>query len=428
VTYRIHQQEYWPRERYRPHPDNPRTITREQARRLRRSIEEFGLPDPLIARLEDGLGIGGHQRWIVIEQILEEKNPEDPDDAEWLQNRNMPGGRIPVVPIEGITDEHAIALNIALNNPDLQGRYDPAKLAEVISRIDARGFDATLTGFDMGAIEKMVTFTGGNGRRAPDKFEPKPTEEIEAEEPWKADTQPGEVVELGAHRLICAPCEIRDSWAHVPEAVRFDLVFTDPPYGVDYEGKIKKRLKIENDALTPEQTVALLSKSFLLASEHCEPAAVWYVCAPSGPEGYPFATVLKEMGIWRQTLAWVKDSFVIGRSDFHYKHEHLYYGWLPGGGRHYFCGSRALDTVWEIPRPKKSPEHPTIKPVALYQRGIEYSTEPGALILDMFAGFGTAIIAAQQTGRIAWAFEKDPRYCDEIRRRWREFTAQGVLV
>lgn len=419
MTFRILQQDYWPVDRFKPAAYNPRTITKEERARLKRGILAFGCPDPLIARVEDGLGIGGHQRFEVLSEIIASKDLNSLDDLKWLAERNLPEGQIPVVAVEGLTDEQAATLNVLLNNPNAQGSFDPAKLAEVVSQIDGHGFDATLSGFDAREIEKMVTFTGSD-KRKDDDFNPEP--------PEQPVTETGQVIELGPHLLICSPAEIPEAWELVLGKERADMVFTDPPYNLDYEGRTRRKLKIENDALSDDELHKLLHRAFSLAVAYCEPSAPWYVCAPTSPESFPVASVLRELGIWRQTLAWVKDSLVMARTDYHYRHEHIYYGWLPGGPRHFFCGNRTLDTVWEVARPKRSEEHPTMKPVALAQKAIEYSSRPGAIVVDMFAGSGTTMIACEQTGRVAVLFEKSPAYCDVIRRRWTQYTRQGRLA
>lgn len=140
----------------------------------------------------------------------------------------------------------------------------------------------------------------------------------------------------------------------------------------------------------------------------------------------PFAITLYELGVWRQTLTWLKHHFVFGRRDYHYRHEPIFYGWTPGAA-HYFVDDRTQDSVLEFDRPSRSPEHPTMKPVALVQKCIENSSKPGWLVGDPFGGSGTTLIACAQSGRVARLIELAPRYCDVIRRRWTKFaTSAGV--
>jgi site-specific DNA-methyltransferase (adenine-specific) len=193
---------------------------------------------------------------------------------------------------------------------------------------------------------------------------------------------------------------------------------SDPAY---VRRRRQDRKTVTNDDLTDERLIDLLRRAFTIALEHCRPGAAWYVAAPGGPRHVDFALVLAELGLVRETLMWVKDQFVFGRQDYHWRHEPIFYGWKPGG-RHYWAGGRDQDTVWEIPRPRRSAEHPTMKPVALIERSLQNSSCRDAVVLDPFAGSGSTLIAAETTGRRCLAMEIDPHYCDVIRRRYEDFT------
>jgi site-specific DNA-methyltransferase (adenine-specific) len=202
-----------------------------------------------------------------------------------------------------------------------------------------------------------------------------------------------------------------------------DLVWTDPPYGVSYVVKTKDALSIQNDSLNPEEFLAFLKSAFENAKAVSKPGAVWYVAAAPGNLFLSFAIALSDLQIWRQTLIWVKNSFVLGRSDFHYRHEPIFYGWTPGAA-HQEPPDRKQDSVWEIPRPKRSEEHPTMKPLELIIRAIRNSTNKGQIVLDPFGGSGSTLIAAEQTGRKARLIELDPKYCDVIVTRWQNLTGE----
>lgn len=205
------------------------------------------------------------------------------------------------------------------------------------------------------------------------------------------------------------------------DGVRSRLIWTDPPYGVAYTGKTKDALTIENDDLDEGALEALLHDAMTNACANSEPGAAWYVAAPGGPLWHVFATVLKRLGVWRHTIIWVKDRFVLGRADYHYRHEPIFYGWTEGGA-HYFVDDRTQDTVWEVQRPGRSEEHPTMKPVELVERAIRNSSRPGDPVLDMFCGSGTTIIAAHNTGRVGHGIELSPAYCDVICKRFEQHT------
>ena len=199
------------------------------------------------------------------------------------------------------------------------------------------------------------------------------------------------------------------------------MVWTDPPYGVSYVVKTADALTIENDALDADGLDDFLRSVFALALTHTSPGACWYVAAPAGPLTMIFGQALIDLGVYRQMLIWVKDQFVMGHSDYHYRHEPVYYGWTPGAA-HHALADRKQDTIHEADRPKRSKEHPTMKPVELIARHIGNSTDPGQLVVDPFGGSGSTLIACHTTGRPAALIELDPKYADVILRRYQEHT------
>lgn len=230
------------------------------------------------------------------------------------------------------------------------------------------------------------------------------------------------------HKVVCGDSTDPKTFELLLGDERIQMVWTDPPYGVKYVGSDNSREMIQNDDLDEAGLLDLLQRAFGLAVQHCRLGAAWYVAAPSGPKMYAFCAALHKLGIWRQTLAWVKQSLVLGHSDFHYRHEAVFYGWVPGAA-HYWCGRRDLDSVNEVDRPSRSSEHPTMKPVALVAQHIECSSERGWLVCDPFSGSGTTLIACAQTGRTARCAELDPKYVDVIRRRFTRLAAeQGIAA
>lgn len=163
--------------------------------------------------------------------------------------------------------------------------------------------------------------------------------------------------------------------------------------------------------------------SFGAALQQCDPGAAWYVAAPAGPLHLVFCRVLRDLDIWRRTLIWLKGSFVMGRGDYHYRHEPLLYGWTPGA-RHYFIDDRTQDSVFEFDRPLKSVDHPTVKPVGLVAKCIHNSSREGWLCFDPFCGSGTTLIAAEKLGRRCYGIEIEPKYCDVIVERWQNLTGK----
>jgi DNA modification methylase len=209
------------------------------------------------------------------------------------------------------------------------------------------------------------------------------------------------------------------------------MVWTDPPYGVNYVGKTENKLKIHNDGCAGLKN--LLSKTFKTLDQHLVPGSPVYVAHPAGPNSLVFGEAFLATG-WslRQTLVWVKDSMVLGHSDYHYKHEPILFGYKVGEGRlgrggKTWQGDNAQTSVFEFPRPKASVDHPTMKPVALVEAMLLNSSRIGSLVLDPFCGSGTTLLAAEKNGRTCFAMEISPGYCDVIVKRWEEFTAQTAV-
>ena len=225
---------------------------------------------------------------------------------------------------------------------------------------------------------------------------------------------------------MCGDSTKADDVAQLMDGQRANAVMTDPPYGIDYIGKTKDALVIKNDG--KDGLGELLRSSFTNAIKACKEGGAWYVAAPPGPPSLDFAKILSDLGVWRQTITWVKDSMVLGYSDYHYKHEAIFYGWKPGSA-HRPMPDRKQTTVWEFDRPKRSAEHPTMKPVGLYLKMLENSTGKKHAILEPFCGSGTTMIACEQADRKCYGMEISPMYCDVILRRWEDFTGgEAVLV
>ena len=238
------------------------------------------------------------------------------------------------------------------------------------------------------------------------------------------------------HRLLCGDSRKPEDMTRLMDGHLADMVWTDPPYGVAIASRIgtgrsmssaQARAEggkgIANDDLSVPELVAFLRGAFDLAMEACKDGAVWYVAAPHGPMGVAFSMVLHDLDIWRSSLVWVKDSLVISRLDYHYRHEVFYYGWKPGAA-HHAVSDRCQTSVFEFPRPKRSEQHPTMKPVELIRKHIENSSTHGQSILDQFGGSGSTLIAAEQTGRTAYLMEIDPLYADVIVSRYEQFSGK----
>lgn len=233
---------------------------------------------------------------------------------------------------------------------------------------------------------------------------------------------------INGHRLLCGDSTSADDMNSLMGDDQAAMLFADPPYGVSYGDKNaflnqydngdRVQTPIENDHLDPDAVQQLWHDAFSLACGHLRPGGAYYVTGPQG--GDLLLLALRESGLQlKHMLIWAKNNHVLGRCDYHYKHEPIIYGWREGAG-HKFYGKEGCFSLWEIARPHKSKLHPTMKPVELVAKAVRNSTRPGEIVLDPFCGSGTTIIAAEQLGRTAYGMEMSPTYCDVIINRWQE--------
>lgn len=377
---------------------NPRKISAEAAAGLALSLDKFGDISGIVWNKRTGRVVAGHQR---IEQ-LRQQGAQLVDGALVTKR----GGRfsVRVVDWDESTEK---AANIAANNPHIGGEWTE-NLEGLLEEVRLSLGEDEFTTLVLDKLAKDVPFSLTEVN-----------EDVVPEPPKVPVTKLGDVWVLGDHRLVCGDSTNAESFSHTSDIV--DCVWTDPPYGVSYVGKTKSALTIENDTLEGESLFNLLNSVF----EHCirlsRPGASWYVAAPSGVPFLEFARVLSKHDIWRHTLIWLKQTFSMGRCDYHYRHEAIFYGWKPGGP-HCWKGGRSQDSVLEFDKPAANREHPTMKPVGLIARCIENSSNAGDSVLDPFAGSGTTLIACEQLGRRGIGLELSPAYCDVIVERWENLT------
>ncbi|MFK7882888.1 MAG: ParB N-terminal domain-containing protein, partial [Phycisphaerales bacterium] len=329
------------------YPDNPRDNDAAVAA-VAESIERFGFRQPIVVD-KDSVVVVGHTRLKAALKL----------GIKWVP-----------VHVADLTEEQARAYRLADNRTGAIATWDAGLLQSELEALQQLGLDieslASL-GFDDRELAALGN-PGNAGETDPDEVPEPPDDPI---------TQPGDLWILGNHRLLCGDSTTADDVGWLMDGINAAAVMTDPPYGVDYVGKTKDALVVHNDGA--EGLPQLLKHSLGNANDVCLAGGAWYVAAPAGPQFADFATVLGALGIWRQTIVWVKDSMVLGRSDYHYRHEAIFYGWKPGAA-HKELPDRKQTTVWEIPRPKASREHPTMKPVALYERMMANSSSVGSLI------------------------------------------------
>jgi site-specific DNA-methyltransferase (adenine-specific) len=375
-----------------PDPANARTHDDRNLDAIAASLKTFGQVEPLVVQKSTGKVIGGNGRLAVL--------------------KRQGATECDIVEVD-VNDTQAAALGIALNRSSELAEWNDEALAKLLQSLPDDAFAAT--GFGEDDLKDLL-----------DKLAPGTVEEDEVPEPQaEAVSRTGDLWLLGGHRLLCGDSTNAADVDRVMAGENAALCLTDPPFGVSYVGKTAHALEIENDS--EEGLRPLLEAALGQALRVCRPGAVWYVAAPAGPQFAAFAGVLGGLGVWRQTLAWVKDSMVLGHSDYHYRHEAFFYGWTPGAS-HRAPPDRTKTSVLEFARPKASREHPTMKPLALWAELMANSTARGDLCYEPFSGSGTSIITAEQLGRRCHAIEIDPRYVDVGVRRWQKQSGLDAVL
>jgi site-specific DNA-methyltransferase (adenine-specific) len=322
--------------------------------------------------------------------------------------------KIPVIELSHLSPTQKKALIIADNKLALNAGWDNEMLALEFEELEIEGFDLALTGF---------------GDEERDALKPEQVTEGLTDEdsvpdaPKEAKTKLGDIYQLGKHRLMCGDsCSVTDM-EKLCDGQLVDMWLTDPPYNVAYEGKTKDSLTIKNDSMADEQFRQFLRDAYVTADTVMKPGAVFYIWHADS-EGYNFRGAAQDAG-WkvRQCLIWKKSTMVMGRQDYHWKHEPCLYGWKEGAG-HLWATDRKQTTILEFDKPSRNGEHPTMKPVALFEYQMLNNTKGGDIVLDSFGGSGTTLLAAEKNGRHARLMELDPKYCDVIVKRWEEFTGK----
>lgn len=396
-----HQIEYLPVGDLRPDPANPRRISESELEALTRSIREFGLVDPIIARREDLTVVGGHQRLLAARRLGIE--------------------RVPVV-LLSVSAGQARLLNVALNK--ISGTWDDELLARLLTDLaHSDDLDLTLSGFGEDEVARLLKSLDARDRREREEhFDLEQALDELGEAPTRS--QPGDLWLLGPHRVLCGDSTDEAAAVRLLGGERTQLAFTDPPYNValgNHGGQQRgaRRRRIANDAMPAERWEAFCRGWARNLVAHVDGAL--YVCM-STKEWPLVSRVLAETGAhWSDTIVWAKDRFTLGRADYQRQYEPIWYGWREGSS-HHWCGDRDQGDVWTIPKPSASELHPTTKPLALVERAIENSSVPGDAVLDLFLGSGSTLIAAERTGRICRGVELDPRYVDVAVMRWESFT------
>lgn len=391
-----------------PFAKNSRTHDDAQVAQIAASIREFGFTNPVL--IDEGNGIiAGHGRVMAA--------------------RKLKLSEVPCIRLSHLSDAQKRAYVIADNKLALNAGWDEAMLKLELADLQSLNFDLDLTGFSADEIDVLLAEKGTEGLTDPDDTPEPPVEPV---------TRLGDVWICGQHRVMCGSSLDQSQVELLCAGQRVDMLLTDPPYNValgmnETPEEAKKRnrrtdgLVVQNDSMDDQSFRIFLRDAFVSADTVMKPGAVFYIWHADS-EGYNFRGACKDAG-WpvRQCLIWRKSSLVMGRQDYQWRHEPCLYGWKEGAG-HLWASDRKQTTILEFDKPSRNGEHPTMKPVALFEYQMLNNTKGGDIVLDSFGGSGTTLIAAEKNGRIARIMELDPKYVDVIVRRWEEFTGQKAVL
>ncbi len=397
----------------KPYEKNAKIHTPEQIEQIKKSIQEFGMNDPIAVWGKDNLIVEGHGRLEALKQL-------GYTEVECIR-------------LDHLTDEERRAYTLAHNKLTMNTDFDIDLLNDELFNID--NIDMELFGFDVELPIEEHELT---------------EDDYEVEVPEEPKAKPGDIYQLGEHRIMCGDSTSTADVKKLLAGETMDLVVTDPPYNVAIENS--QGMTIENDNMSADTFQEFLNKAFTNMNEALKPGGAFYIWHASRTQR-EFETALNEAGLEvRQQLIWNKNSLVLGRQDYQWKHEPCMYGWKEGS--HYFINVRTETTTIEEPldlekltkdemktllqtiyqetpttvidehRPSKNTDHPTMKPIKLIGRLIRNSSKPGEKVLDLFGGSGSTLIASEELDRKCYMMEYDPKYVDVIINRWEEFTGR----
>ncbi|MCC6617695.1 MAG: site-specific DNA-methyltransferase [Chloroflexi bacterium] len=389
--------EQWPTAKLVPYARNARTHSETQVAQIAASIAEFGFTNPILAG-SDGVIVAGHGRLAAAQKLGLEV--------------------VPVVVLDHLNPTQRRALVIADNRIAENAGWDDAMLRVELAALADDAFDVALTGFDADALAELMA------GEEPD-VDGQTDDDAVPEVPETPISRSGDIWLLGAHRLLCGDATAAASYERLLAGEQADMVFTDPPYNVNYANSAKDKMRGKDRAILNDN-LGDGFYDFLLAAltptvAHCRGGI--YVAMSSSELDVLQAAFRAAGGKWSTFIIWAKNTFTLGRADYQRQYEPILYGWPEGAQRHW-CGDRDQGDVWNIKKPQKNDLHPTMKPVDLVERAIRNSSRPGNVVLDPFGGSGTTLIAAEKSGRQARLIELDPKYVDVIVRRWQDWTGQ----
>jgi DNA modification methylase len=389
----------WPLDKIHPYARNARQIPAKAIDKVAASIREFGWRQPIVVD-NDGVIIVGHVRLLAAQKLgLKEA---------------------PVHVARNLSAAQVCAYRLLDNRSHEETSWDEVSVGLELLDLKGLGFDLDLTGFDLDEVDHLLAQAGGtDGLTDPDSVP-----EV-GEHPVSSI---GDLWVLDKHRVLCGDATSRSDCERVLGGGPADMVFTDPPYNVDYRqpsvrpGRAGRKIANDNLGAAFEQFLSETCRNLLELN-----AGALYICMSSSE----IATLRKVFtgagGHWSTFVIWAKNTFTLGRSDYQRQYEPILYGWR-GGGEHHWCGARDQGDLWFVNKPRMNDLHPTQKPVELIERAITNSSRGGNTVLDVFGGSGSTLIACEKTGRLARLIELEPKYIDTAIVRWQEFTGRDAVL
>ena len=381
----------------KPYKNNAKQHPKEQIEQIKKSIEQFGMDDP-IGIWRDEI-VEGHGRLIACKELGMKE--------------------VPIIRLDHLTDEERKAYTLAHNKVTMNSGFDLDILSEELASFET--INMADFGFDLDFdIE--------------DDTDHDIIEDEAPEAPEEPKSKYGEVYQLGNHRLMCGDSTKKEDVEKLMNGEKADMVFTDPPWNVNY-GAMEddnpqgyKPRTILNDFMGTEEFKEFMNKAYHCMNIASKEGCMTYVVMSAQEWGNMMLTLAMNDYHWSSTIIWNKDRLVLSRKDYHTKYEPIWYGWKEGASRLHPLKDRKQSDVWDFERPSKSDEHPTMKPVALVGQAITNSSKKNDAILDLFGGSGTTLIASEQLDRRCYMMELDPKYVDVIINRWENLTGKKAVL
>ncbi|WFD52891.1 methyltransferase [Lactobacillus phage CR191] len=372
-----------------PYINNPRNND-QAVDAVANSIKEFGWQQPIVVD-KNMVIIVGHTRYKAAKKLNLDK--------------------VPVVVAANLTDEQAKAYRLADNKVGELADWNDDLLSDELAGID----DIDMSDFGFDELDDHA------------ELEDAKDDDFDEEPPEEPKSKMGQVFQLGRHRLMCGDSTKPEDVKTLMGGYKADLLLTDPPYNVGYTGKQASKMTIKNDRQSDDDFYQFLSSVFQNAKENMKSGAAYYVWYASS-EAANFNLALNNNGLKvREELIWEKNQMVLGRQDYQWQHEPCLYGWNENGS-HAWYSDRKQTTILRFDKPQRSDLHPTMKPIPLFDYQIKNSTKSGDIVMDLFGGSGTSIMACEQDGRTCYTMEFDPKYVDVIINRWEQFTGEKAKL